>query len=35
MTSIEYLIGGIIFGYMIRPFIDVTIKIIKNTFKKD
>ena len=39
MTSIEYLIGGIICGYMIRPCIDVAIKvaikIIKNSLKKD
>ena len=39
MTSVKYLIGGIICGYMIRPCIDVAIKvaikIIKNIFKKD
>jgi hypothetical protein len=26
-------IGGIIFGYFIRPYIDIVILIIKNTFK--
>jgi len=35
MTKLDYLIMGFAFGYIGRPFIDVMVKIIKNSFKKD
>lgn len=31
---IRMFIGGLIFGYFIRPYIDILIQIIKNAYNK-